>query len=127
MIRGDGTEMLSYETLQKHGAVITQCGSRVTCSPPPGDADYDYLIFVENLGGLDEDLKSEGWEPASGDYPENDFSVMKKSGVDYIMTSRHDAWKRHIAATHVCKQLNLSEKKDRIAVFPAVLYGKVYP
>lgn len=118
------------------GVEITPCGSRVTCEPPPTDTDADYLLLlppgsevqarVSNylngqefvMDGVTGCLEYEG--------PSNSpFVSWKRSRdtVNLIVTSDEEFARRHKAATHVCRQLNLLNKLDRIMVFQAVLYG----
>lgn len=110
------------------------CGSRVTCDPTPTDTDEDYLVQVPSprvpdvMVGLNECGYS--WEGSSEHYQfkiDDGFSSFRKGRVNLIVSANPFFVERHQVATHVCKRLNLMNKKDRIALFQAVLYGRVWP
>jgi hypothetical protein len=59
-------------------------------------------------------------------WPADEFAPFSNGEVDLIVTKSPHFARRHRAATHVCKRLNLPNKQDRIAVYQAVLYGMEY-
>jgi hypothetical protein len=125
------------------------CGSRVTCNPPPMDTDEDYLLLIgdkwpagANLDVIPADeremelemhLRANGWE-MGGSLP-NDmkvevpshvkFSSWTKDELNLIITTSEEFFRRHLAATHIAKHLNLLHKRERIMLFQAVLYGNI--
>lgn len=114
-------------------ADVTPCGSRVTCSPPPGNTDADYLVLLNGdlaLAKLFDFLVGGGWqwEGATEHYQNvaaNAFTSFRKGSDNLIVTTNPDFARRHKVATHICKRLNLMSKPDRIMVFQAVLYGNL--
>jgi hypothetical protein len=120
------------ETLQSQGCVITTCGSRVTCDPPPMDADRDFLVVAPSgIGAVStvvETLQKHGftWEGDSEHYQNiaaSDFMSWRRDDVNLIVTASQEFARRHVAATGVCRLLNLMDKSHRVALFQAVLYG----
>jgi hypothetical protein len=108
---------------------IEPVGSRVTCDPAPKDTDQDYLALtagdhLERLL-LEEGYTLEGsWPADPGHAARNDYEFFSfRSGeVNIIVTRSREFFNAFIAATSVCKRLNLMDKADRIALFQAVLY-----
>lgn len=119
------------------------CGSRVTCNPPPMDTDEDYLLLIEADGGgrdgpsgtrvsnLEYYLRQNGWE-VGGSLPtdieppvreDEKFRSWTYGPLNLIVSESATFFQRFMAATAICKRLNLMNKADRIAVFQAVLYG----
>jgi len=118
------------------GVVITPCGSRVTCNPPVLDTDADYLVFVcptfeksanNCLSDLVKYFDQNGfiWEGSEHyqDMSENSFTSWRKDNINLIVTKNYNFCKNHINATALCKALNLLDKRDRVTVFQAILYG----
>jgi hypothetical protein len=107
-------------------------GSRVTCNPPPQNTDEDYLWLVSDLGLFDKNIRDDGFlidgsEAApldeEGDVPYNFVSVTNGNKVNIIATDSQEFFDKFMLATHVATRLNLLEKKDRIVLFQAILYG----
>lgn len=124
--------------LQSLGAIIEPCGSRVTCSKVRPDADYDYLVLLpenfleEKVSLLTVDLSFYDFEVEGGDHYQvqadtfMSFRQRKPHNVNLIVTRNHDFHKRHLAATNLCKHLDLASKNDRVMLFQAVLYGNIW-
>lgn len=125
-------------------------GSRVTCNPPPMDTDEDYLLYIGNEYGavdgqpmmvvkdaklrefeVEKYLKEAGWEmggslPNEVKYDIKDsekFCSWTLGELNLIITTSDEFFRRFLAATAVAKEFNLMQKKDRIKLFQAVLYG----
>ncbi len=107
-------------------------GSQVTCSPPPESSDHDYLALVSNLNYAKNFLESVGFD--SEEYAKDiaddwdsknpdQFLSMRSGKTNIILTDDEASFRRFMAATSVAARLNLLDKKDRIALFQAVLYG----
>ncbi len=116
----------------KFAAVITPCGSRVTCNPPPTDTDEDYLVLVprdeRTAAAIVSHLCNEGWDWDGSEHYQSaidGFMSWKRGAVNLIITSNQHFWERHGLATAVCAKLNLMNKRDRITLFQAILYDKV--
>ena len=121
--------------LRAAGCVVKMCGSKVTCDPPPFGTDTDYRVsvprgetFVRDVVSIlgDEGFQWEGSEHYQ-DAAASGFMSWRKGDVNFIVSSNREWLAKHVVATAPSKRLNLLEKADRIALFPAVLYGKVGP
>lgn len=117
--------------LRTLGCVVEPCGSRVTCDPSPTDTDQDYLVQSKrdeaSVAAVVDALSEHGFQWEGGEHYQmamsSDFMSWRKGDVNFIVTSNPGFADRHRAATSVCKLLNLMDKKHRIALFQAVLYG----
>jgi len=118
------------------GTIIVPVGSRVTCSPPPMDTDEDFLLLVEDLNEAVIKLKEIGFD--AGMTPEQKkayaslqrtsggrFKSLRLGDVNYIITESAFFFDRFLTATHICKTLNVMDKKQRILVFEGV-FGDSY-
>jgi hypothetical protein len=118
--------------LKKHKAKWYPTGSRFTCDPPPIDTDEDYLVHTKDKDYLKlaEELEEVGFEWDHGEGYDNDgnsvFCSYHRGVYNLIISNDEDFTLKHIAATHVCKTLNLLKKEERIMVFQAVLYSNQY-
>lgn len=117
--------------LEAEKCTIEPCGSRVTCNPPPVGTDQDFLVVVppreDVVSRVVGHLSTAGYHWEGSEHYQivagNDFMSWRKGDVNLIVTASPTFTKRHRAATHVCKRLNLLSKDDRVALFQAVLYG----
>ena len=105
----------------------TPTGSRRICNPPPEGSDMDWIVLAESesLYGW---LTQRGWEveggyAVSGTACEGDFRSFRKEEINLIVTSKRDFYNAFSLATKVARRLNLLEKKDRVVLFQAILYG----
>lgn len=114
-------------------AIVTACGSRVTCNPPPTDTDRDFLVvtadaceaaFVAELKNLG--FNCEGYDQYQQTSVAGGFKSWRRGDLNLIVTSDDVFAERHRAATYVCTRLNVLDKSDRIAIFQAVLYGRIW-
>jgi hypothetical protein len=112
-------------------------GSRVTCNPPPMDTDEDYLVLVKNRSEAIKGLISLGFDYSAdpetlAEYEEMNktaqwqFTSMFFGSVNYIVTESEFFFERFLTATHVCRALNLLDKKDRVMVFEAIRGGSFF-
>ena len=113
------------------------CGSRATCNPAPTDTDIDIIALTSDptsFAALNEFIVESGyyWDQGKSyvgsDGGASDFQSWKNLGnnVNLLLTGSHLFYNRHLAATSVCKRLNVLNKQDRIAIFQAVLYANIY-
>lgn len=108
-------------------SLAEQTGSRRICNPPPEGSDIDWIVLAESEK-LYSWLISQGWE-MEGDYvfsetvDEGDFRSFRKEEINLIVTSKRDFYNAFSLATKVARRLNLLEKKDRVVLFQAILYG----
>jgi hypothetical protein len=140
--------------LLERNCSVEICGSQVTCVPPPEDSDTDYLVLIKRRIPDDDPFASEedyadalasigevsdvilnltsafGFVlEGGGHYQElaaSSFASLRRGRLNLIITSSPAFARRHRAATHVCRLLNVAEKQHRIAIFQAVLYGNQY-
>lgn len=115
----------------KFSCIVTPCGSRVTCNPAPTDTDADYLVLVPSGEKFAADivahLHQNGWNWDGSEHYQSaidGFMSWKRDDANLIITSNAHFWERHNLATAVCKELNLMDKKQRIVLFQAILYGR---
>lgn len=106
---------------------ITPVGSRETCNPAPMDTDMDLLCMVD---GDDYEiflqwLERHGWEWES-EYGRmhGDFDSYRKDIYNLIITTDEDFHTKFLEATAICKEKNLLEKSERVAVFDEVFGRK---
>jgi hypothetical protein len=107
----------------------TPVGSRVTCNPAPTDTDEDWLILVrkrvpEILSRLDFEMDTgrAHYEPSEGQ-----FNSWRRDDLNLIVTDDGRFYEKFSIATDLAKRFNLLHKRDRVALFQAVLYGRPYP
>jgi len=125
------------EALRPHLLLCAPTGSRVICDPPPTDTDEDWLVlcdphqkchFEDHLATLGFVRDGSPIKPAdNGKYADKWFASYKFAETNIIAAETHEFFDRFMAATHVAKRLNLLHKPDRIALFQAVLYGRIWP
>ena len=111
---------------------VVPCGSKFVCDPPVMTTDEDYLVFAVNkihaeLEALGYASDSDNTQPSSRPTVEDDvdwrFESWRRGSINLIVTTAEEFAKKHEAATRVCKKLNLLDKRDRIMIYQAVLYG----
>lgn len=107
------------------------CGSRVTCAPAPVNTDSDILALTRTepaaVTAMLVDLGFR-FDPSHEHYQSEiatGFLSARNGEINLLVTASPSFYAKHQAATAVCKRLNLMDKADRIALFQAVLYGKI--
>lgn len=110
-------------------------GSRVTCDPAPTDTDQDVLVLTDLTmwrAHLEPLLVDGGFEKGGSDCGDSagymsgcplSFQSFTLGELNLIVTFDAEFYRRFLAATGVCKHLNLMPKSDRVMLFQAVLYG----
>ena len=103
-------------------------GSRVSCNPPPMDTDEDLLILTDKMYKLVEDCKAQGFAGGEVYFKEDgsaasDFISIRKGNINLIVTEDKQWYDKFLLATHICKTLNVMDKKNRVMVFQAILYS----
>jgi hypothetical protein len=122
-------------TIEQSGDIQQwNCGSRVTCVPPPTDTDRDVLVLCGGDGALSwlhSYLTEEGfkWEGDREHYQnvatqDDTFLSFRRGELNLIVTRSPIFATRHRAATQLCKQINVLDKDERIKIFQQVLYGR---
>lgn len=105
--------------------LVKQVGSTVTCDPPVQGTDVDFLVLTEHPSpsllaakGYELDKGSDHYEPSQGK-----FNSWRKGRINLIVTYDEQFYNEFLRATLVAKSLNLLDKRDRIKLFQALLYG----
>jgi hypothetical protein len=118
--------------VKKLGCIsLYQCGSTVTCDPPPENTDEDWLVLVhtDQVTNIDSFLNGDGFLLEGGEHyqwsADNDFSSYRKDNLNILVTSSKQFYARHVRATALCKRLNLMDKEERIALFRTILYEEM--
>ena len=97
-------------------------GSREICSPPPTDTDVDYCVM--DFNGFD--FVKEGFKMTTEDqdeYGASNFETYRRGDVNLIVVHDWKDFHKWRVATAACKQMNVTKKDKRIAIFQGVLYG----
>ena len=127
--------MIDNETkaaLEAIGCTVELCGSRVTCSVVPETSDWDYRVEIPDDERIYEqtlDALPDEWVMEGGEHYDKGirytFHSFRRGNVN-LLVSMNAAWcERHRVATHICRQLDILHKPNRIMVFQAVLYGNM--
>lgn len=102
---------------------IAPTGSYYICNPPVTNTDLDFIVLIEQ-GTKDrvyDEMIAQGWlfdgSFVSGN-PSFWFSV-RRNNVNLIVTDNALYYERFLEATETAKRLNLTKKKDRMALFTA--------
>ena len=101
-------------------------GSRIICNPAPSNTDEDWIVLVKRDldRGLKDILRWQDWYADSGYLPEpNDpeaFLSFRKGNLNLIFTNKPEYYLKFCAATLLAKELNLTEKEDRLNLFRIV-------
>lgn len=115
-------------------------GSRCTCSPAPTGTDQDWLVRGPDMSTRQGSVRMQrwlaaldcsGWQRCEGtgdheDYPDSFYAY--RSGEDNLIIAA-DPWiyDKFKLASRICQHLNVLEKRARIMIFQAVLYGRWQP
>jgi exonuclease III len=99
------------------------------------DTDEDYLCLVENVNDTYTDLENKGWIDCYRENPdfagnayreEKEYGVtwyaFRKDTVNVMITSDMDWYIASVAATELCKALNIQNKQRRIRIFRNLKY-----
>lgn len=125
---------------------VYKTGSSVICNPPVLDTDEDYLVLVDNLEEAGFWFQPHGWTNCFDDWSNKQDSDpgIDVDGYTIELTTgaRFQAWRREkeniivtddrtlhiqsVAATLLAKELNLTDKAQRIALFRAIKFGEEY-
>jgi hypothetical protein len=116
---------------------IARTGSRVICDPPPTDTDDDYVVLASRMwsafdildclgdyGYIHNTGVSDAYHNMLSFDEEDGFMSFKKGEVNYIITPSQDFFDKFCAATLSAKEMNLTDKQDRIKHFRKYLYGE---
>lgn len=100
---------------------ILPSGSRVICDPPVLDTDEDFFILVDKYPS-DIRMETDGWEKCDkkDGYMNGPIKAFRKGTKNWIFTTSRDHYVRVAAATALAKELNLTRKEDRIALFSMI-------
>lgn len=116
------SEAEGYAYLAGLGLKFFRTGSREICSPAPLDTDVDFVV-LDKRGQVD--FESEGFRVTSHieDYGDATMCMYRQGEVNLIVIDDPQVFWRWKVATAAAKQMNLTDKAQRIALFQGVLYG----
>lgn len=118
------SEAQAWCDLGQSGMPFFRTGSRETCRPAPTNTDADFVVLdLRNTGGFERNGFQLTTEDRRNEYGETDFETYRRGEVNLIIVhdwGRFRAWR---AATAAAKQMNLTDKQKRIALYQGVLYG----
>lgn len=128
---------LEHQTLKdllSIGCQYAKTGSREICNPSPKDADKDYVVCTFDLicfGKVHEYMRGCGFEIDGEDEEFQEYDEMieqfvsyRKENLNMIVTNSSPYFRKFKAATKIAKMLNLRDKRQRIALFQSILYGR---
>lgn len=118
------TEKTAKEWLSEKKLAHFRTGSREICNPPVMNTDVDFVVLHKRSPM---DIEDAGWLNTTGtdeSYGTSmTFRTYRSGCVNLIVVNTNvDFTKWHIA-TVAAKALNMTEKRQRIALFQGVLYG----
>jgi hypothetical protein len=102
---------------------ICPSGSRVICDPPVLDTDNDKFILVDKFPSKKR-METDGWKMC-GDHDKYGPAVRawRKGDKNWIFVTQKETYLRIYAATLLAKELNLTKKEDRVALFSEIGTG----
>ena len=105
------------------GLPFFRTGSREICHPAPTNTDVDFVIL--DLSAMTKWEKNGFTMTTKADeqYGATDFETYRRGEVNLIVVHSWEKFRAWKAATAAAKQMNLTDKKKRIALFQGVLYG----
>lgn len=141
----EGSLECFHRFCQQNTPIKDHCltGSRVICNPPVMDTDVDHLYLVEDLDYAGRWFGAEGWNNCLTDWLDKDsqaddagyaveldngvrFQAWRKGEINVILTDDETLHLRNVAATLLAKQLNLTNKAERIKLFRCIKFGEPY-
>ena len=130
-------DIKDHPSVSAFAEAIARTGSRVICDPAPTDTDDDYVVLafrryaafdiidcLEGYGYIHNTGVSDAYHDMLSFDEEDGFMSFKKGEVNYIITPSQDFFDKFCAATLSAKEMNLTDKQDRIKHFRSYLYGE---
>lgn len=127
------TELLPTQALRDQVITLVPTGSAHTRVPPVGDTDIDFLLLVRSRKDFTAATAGTIYEGGSIQrkdlaYPD-EFDTYRSSderpnSLNLIVTDDKAAFERFELATYLARNLNIQNKRDRVALFRAVVDGK---
>lgn len=104
-------------------------GSRYICDPPVMDTDVDTFVLVQEFPDEDE-MNKLGWELTKNNngsaYDGGMFQSYRQGEKNLILMESRQWYLRSVAATLLAKELNLTNKADRVAIHGSLQMGEHY-
>ena len=123
-IKPEYHESQAWIDLSQSGMPYFRTGSREICTPAPMDTDVDFVVLdVKSNGKFEHNGFIATNDETSNEYGETDFETYRRGEVNLIVVNTWEQFKAWRAATAAAKQMNLTDKSKRIALFQGILYG----
>ena len=101
-----------------------QVGSSVTCNPPIVDSDIDFLILchLHGMDTIEEYMLGDRYRECSIKHPH--FKSFRRGRLNVTVTCQPIFFHKSLLAHKLAKRFNLLDKRDRIALFHAIIHGE---
>lgn len=103
------------------GGIYT--GSRVIACPPPVDTDLDVVVLLKRDATPAPFLLQQGFHACGGSYISEECYAYRRGDLNLILVNDTESFLRWAASTALARQLNLTSKEERVALFGTVRGG----
>lgn len=117
------TETDAWADLGNLAMPFFRTGSREICNPAPMNIDVDFVVLDVHGKGKFEKNGFLMTTEENEEYDATDFHTYRRGEVNLIVVGTWEQFRAWKAATAAAKQMNLTDKGKRIALFQGVLYG----
>lgn len=95
------------------GFLYSPTGSAYTCEPPVVNTDEDWVCWAQDFDEFQNALIEDGYEPRSGEDAYGYVRTFRKDEVNIIVCLDFSYFEKWVAATKICKYLNIQDKYKR--------------
>lgn len=113
-----------FDAILKAGGTVWPVGSRTIADAWKSCSDHDFLVYTRQPIphvfaeiGCELQVGDVHYEPSEGA-----FNSWRKNEVNYIATYWKPFVKEFLIANAVAQKLGLTDRKDRVTLFQAILY-----